>query len=434
MPIKLKPGNKKTSPKSTYEIVRELNQGMFASSYEAKSALGRRVFFKEYKSPTPTVSWYRGYVEYQTEIKKRIELDPVTRVRTYEFIDFFEDKFFYQVFEFVEGGMSLQGCLDKLRDAASAASWKDRVYFARVMMAGIAGFHALKIIHTDLKPDNIYLIPNKDSAGDYYLRIIDVDFAILQDKQAPWHGVNGYVGTPKYQSPEHLRGEIPTPASDTFTCALMLCELLGGGHPFRKEEDYGNSILAGDKFIPFKLEQSINKVDDVAFLEGVINTCFNPDPENRPTARQVADALLGKKFEWIITPTTAPSPVITPTTSPVVTDPKPSLSTTDKSVAISFGGKQLTLINIDSEFGKRTFKGVHDDAQFLSEKQFRIYRDPATKCWLISHETSATNETIVNGSKLVAPVSVADGMRIAVGNSAKGIEKFTLTLNLVVKE
>jgi len=46
MAIKLKPGQIKTGAKSTYEIVREINNGMFASAFEAKNRSGRKVFLK----------------------------------------------------------------------------------------------------------------------------------------------------------------------------------------------------------------------------------------------------------------------------------------------------------------------------------------------------------------------------------------------------
>ena len=78
--------------------------------------------------------------------------------------------------------------------------------------------------------------------------------------------------------------------------------------------------------------------------------------------------------------------------------------------------------------GKAHFRNLDDDAQFLSEPQFHIY--PTEDGWAIAHEQSATNETLIDGNKLHDPVYVRDGMRISVGNSKKGIEKFPLTLRL----
>jgi len=66
-------------------------------------------------------------------------------------------------------------------------------------------FHEAGIIHTDMKPDNVFFLPNKEMPGNFNLRIIDLDFCILADTLAPWNNKMGYVGTPMYLSPEHVR-------------------------------------------------------------------------------------------------------------------------------------------------------------------------------------------------------------------------------------
>ncbi len=437
MAIKLTPGQKKTGSKSVYEIVRLMNNGAFASAYEAKNRSGRKVFFKEYKSPSPTIDWFDGYVAYQSEIKKRIESDIDIKSRCYEFLDFFTDRFFYQVFEFVEGGMSLQQCLDQFREDPSAFPWEKRVTFARTMMFAISSLHKAQIVHTDLKPDNIYLIPNPHVPGEFWIRIIDLDFAILADKQAPWHGVNGYVGTPKYQSPEHPRGETPSAASDVFTCGIMLGQLLTGEHPYQHldQDEYISAIVEGEAYTPIVLPEQIKKVEDAEFLESVINSCFAADPAHRPTARQVADALMGKTFEWSHTPAHSHKTKKIPPKPHEPAKATPGKATKgkqpDEYIELYFGDRLVTQIHADTTLGKYNFKGVDDDAKFTSEKQFRLFRDPESKKWMVAHETSATNETLANGKKLDDAITVADGLVLAVGNSSKGIEKFPLTLRLL---
>jgi serine/threonine protein kinase len=446
MAIKLTPGQKKSGAKSTYEIVRQMNNGMFASAYEAKNRSGRKVFFKEYKSPSPTIEWFEGYVAYQSELKRRIESDIDIKSRCYEFIDFFTDRFFYQVFEFIEGGLSLQECIDQFRANPTAFPWEKRVTFVRAMMFAMSSLHKAQIVHTDLKPDNLYLIPNPHVPGEYWIRLIDMDFSVLADKQAPWHGVNGYVGTPKYQSPEHIKGEIPLPASDVFTCGIMIGELLTGDHPFQHldTDEYAEGIVSGEAHQPIKISQPIKKVEDNDFLESVINACFEPDPKKRPTAKQVADALMGKTFEWHVKRSVPHSaskrdPVVAPTKEPATSATKSVVASgklakkanLSQSVGLFFGDQMITQIHTDTALGKYTFKGVADEAKFLSEKQFRLFRDPDSMLWMLAHEPLATNETIVNGAKLTDAVLLEDGMTVSVGNSAKGVEKFPLTIKLL---
>ena len=52
-----------------YKIKRDefMHAGLMALSYAADASDGRRVFFKQYKSPTPKVSWYKKFIDYQKE-------------------------------------------------------------------------------------------------------------------------------------------------------------------------------------------------------------------------------------------------------------------------------------------------------------------------------------------------------------------------------
>ena len=43
-----------------------------AISYAAQSADGRKIFLKQYKSPSPTVVWYGAFVDYQQELAARV--------------------------------------------------------------------------------------------------------------------------------------------------------------------------------------------------------------------------------------------------------------------------------------------------------------------------------------------------------------------------
>ena len=443
MPIRLKPGAKKTGSRGEYEIVRHLNDGMFATAYEAKTAAGRKVFFKEYKSPTPTVAWFESYVKYQQDLKGRIEGDPTTRSRCYEFLDFFVDRFFYQVFQFIEGGESLEQFLARTQDNLDV-HWDERVDFSRTMMYALAGLHKAQVVHTDLKPDNLYLLPHPTLPGKRWLRVIDMDFSILADKKAPWDGINGYVGTPRYQSPEHLTGKVPIPASDVFTLGLILGELLTGSHPFVGVEDYEAAAKEGSSHEPITVHGSIKNVASKDFLEDVLNSCLNPIPKDRPTAQQVAEALMGKEFEL---------PKAGGRSRPIVRDakpekrdlvvhdvikPKPHHSEAKPSVGnvstapveLWLDGRCITRVSTNSEIGRYTFKGIHDDYQFLPSSQFKLFRAATSGAWMIEHCNGATNETIVDGHPLTAPIEIADGMHVAVGNSKKKIEKLPLTIYL----
>jgi len=292
------------------------------------------------------------------------------------------------------------------------------------MMLGIKALHQVGVVHTDLKPPNIMLLPDRDIDG-YRLRIVDLDWAVFTDTKAPWHGMQGYIGSPGYMSPEHVRGEVPLPASDIFTCGLMLGEVLGGRHPFGAylgdDKAYRDAVLAG-RHDPVRLLSPIERCD-TDHLETVLNACLDPKSERRPTVQQLTDALLGTaKVEPKKTP---PEPVRKPEAKILAPASAPASA---PSIEIDFEGHVITNVSIDGEFGKQLFRNLHADAQFLSNPQFKLLKRSGG--WFIEHCASATNETIVDGKKLLAALPVRDGMRVAVGNSAKGIEKFPLHLRL----
>jgi serine/threonine protein kinase len=413
-----------------------LNSGAYALSYAAEAPGVGRVFFKQYKSPAVTVDWYPGFMAHQHEIKRRVEADPAVKGSCYQFIEFFEHretKFgrelreFCQVFEFIDASKTLTNKLDSRADV----SWRDLTIFAKVLALGIHGLHNVGIVHTDLKPDNIILIPDSSIGTGYRLRVIDLDWAIFKDRQAPWHGKQGYVGTPGYLSPEHVQGKVPLPASDVFTTGIMLSQVLAGRHPFAHalgdDAAYARAVKRGDG-AAIQIDEPLDGKCDMAFVQRILNATLDPDPSRRPTMRQVVDAMIGKTFDWKADFAPArrderggapkPKPADAGKPAPVRTAP----------VSLVFNGAVVATANVDAEFGKRSLAAVHGDAQFLSNPQFRLIRDGTG--WVIEHCAEATNDTIVDGEKLVGRKPVASGMTVCVGKAAKGIAKLPLVLQV----
>jgi hypothetical protein len=63
--------------------------------------------------------------------------------------------------------------------------------FANVNVAGIQALHQSNIAHAYLKPANVYLIRDPTIKAGYQLKLIDMDFSLLTDHRAPWHGHQG---------------------------------------------------------------------------------------------------------------------------------------------------------------------------------------------------------------------------------------------------
>ncbi|HEV3383945.1 MAG TPA: protein kinase, partial [Gemmata sp.] len=219
-----------------YTIEEMINTGNNSVSYAARTSSGDKVFFKLYQSPSVRVPWYKLFVQHQKELKARVESGPC-RQFCYRFLGGFEyERRYHQVFEFLDRSHSLAQIFDKIKKNPSTVNWEQRELMAKVLVAGINQLHIARIVHADLKPDNIMLIEDPSIGMKYRLKIIDMDFSFFTDKKAPWDGHEGYFGTPGYMSPEHITRKVPEPASDVFTLGIMLYQLLAQGHPYPFDE------------------------------------------------------------------------------------------------------------------------------------------------------------------------------------------------------
>jgi len=99
---------------------------------------------------------------------------------------------------------------------------------ARIMLQicrALEAAHAERVIHRDLKPQNIML----DASGRVYV----MDFGIARSAYLPGMTQTGaLIGTPEYMSPEQGRGEKLTERSDIFSLGIIFYELLTGKSPY----------------------------------------------------------------------------------------------------------------------------------------------------------------------------------------------------------
>ena len=117
--------------------------------------------------------------------------------------------------EYVDGETLVDYCQSRSLDL------RGRVLLFDQVCAAVAHAHAQLVVHRDLKPSNVLV--NGEGAAKL------LDFGIAQildvtDERAP----ATRVFTPEYASPEQLRGDHATTATDIYSLGLMLYELIAG--------------------------------------------------------------------------------------------------------------------------------------------------------------------------------------------------------------
>ncbi|HWG21005.1 MAG TPA: serine/threonine-protein kinase [Terracidiphilus sp.] len=149
----------------------------------------------------------------------------------------------------------------------------------------LAAAHAAGVLHRDIKPDNIIL------REDGVLKILDFGLARLDGPvriEPNSTGASGTIsgtlsGTLLYMSPEILRGEMATSASDVFSLGALLYELWTGRHPFAGETplDVFEAIECRIIAAPSTLGAGIPPE-----LDELILRMLDRNPELRPSASE----------------------------------------------------------------------------------------------------------------------------------------------------
>jgi serine/threonine-protein kinase len=154
--------------------------------------------------------------------------------------------------------------------------------------------HIAGIIHRDLKPENIFLV----QAGGLrdFPKVLDFGLAKVGERQMRPGSViltqEGMVfGTPEFMSPEQAQGKTLTPASDIYSLAVILYEVLTGKLPFdaKSPMDYIQLHVTGR---PTLLNQRAPGKTFPPLLEQVLDRALAKRPEDRfPTAADFASAM-----------------------------------------------------------------------------------------------------------------------------------------------
>jgi eukaryotic-like serine/threonine-protein kinase len=171
----------------------------------------------------------------------------------------------FLVMEYVEGRS-----LDAIIKSSGLLPMGRGVAIVTQVLSALGFAHKSGIVHRDMKPSNIMVLPNDDvKVADFGIARIDAsDFTIVGD----------LLGTPAYMAPEQLSGGLVDHRTDLFAVGVILFEILTGVKPFR-----GKSITEIISFMETRGPEDIRALNPAVpnALKHVITKSVAFDPAQR---------------------------------------------------------------------------------------------------------------------------------------------------------
>ncbi len=209
-----------------YDILGVVGEGSMGVVYEGRQPdIGKRVALKV----------LRREVSDDREIVERFlrEARAVNEIRHRGIIDIFSfgvlpDGRSYLVMELLEGRSFAQLLLDDGPvDVPRAVDWTVQI------LEALDAAHEAGVIHRDLKPSNLFAVEH--GRQPVYVKLLDFGIAKLMPQAGRATAetrVATIIGTPDYMSPEQVRAQPVTPATDLYALGCVLFELISGRRPF----------------------------------------------------------------------------------------------------------------------------------------------------------------------------------------------------------
>lgn len=379
-----------------YRIEQELGQGGMAIVYLAlQESLHRKVALKVIK---PALTMDEEFAQrFMREGRTIAQLSDPHIVTVYDISS--HQGTYYLSMEYLPGGTLQQ----RIRNGLSIS---EALNIAKAVVGALSYAHQHQVIHRDIKPQNILFRDNGQA--------VLTDFGIAKTLGATTimtrTGLS--LGTPRYMSPEQIRGQGVDARSDLYSFGVMFYEMLTGNVPYNADDSFALAMMhvtAPVPTLPLQLSRFqalLNLLLDkdpqrrlqtgaeiIAALDASEAGKFNPPAHssaqavtNKPRNLQIGMAaalLFGTALAagyWLLVELDAPPLVETPTQAPPAASPTPSApaETEEKHQAWVQAEQSLEQARLAQQGGSPQMALVHieqglqaqpNHAQLLSLKQ-----------------------------------------------------------------
>lgn len=294
-----------------YLLISQIGKGTFGVVYKAKDLLESRNAKSEFLAIKimilPKTKNEKDRV-YESEVKDEIKKysNQIFNKRVVNIKDSFEwTKMLFIVMEYVDG----KSFKDVLKESNNILTTEEIIYYFSEISLAIQGMHDMKMIHRDLKPDNILLTSNNKikitDFGISHIKGFVNEGGSLQKTKKP-----SSPGTPRYSSPEQYLDtsnseDKSSYQADIYSLGVMMYEATTGANVIKAHDP---SMLvkkgeSGNMELPkFYLKQTLIKEIVLPSyinptipnsLENIIMKCLEKNVEDRyGTAEEVCNDLM----------------------------------------------------------------------------------------------------------------------------------------------
>jgi DNA-binding beta-propeller fold protein YncE len=263
-----------------YELLKELGRGGMGVVHLAQDhRLNRRVAVKELLMAGQVMDDDKETIvaRFKREAQAAAKLQHANIVAVYDYLQ--HGNSHYMVMELLEGN-SLQHYID----GRQTFSVEQTIDIGNQVCAALDYAHAHKIVHRDIKPDNVFMLENGS------IKLMDFGVARHVGEVSKLTQAGTTLGTIAYISPEQLcDSRLVDGRSDLFSLGAMLYEMLTLRTPF----DSGSvgatimKIMGEEPVPPRQMNPAIP-----AKLEAVIMRALRKNPDERfPRASDMGQAL-----------------------------------------------------------------------------------------------------------------------------------------------
>ncbi|QBF34778.1 serine/threonine protein kinase [Mycoplasmopsis phocirhinis] len=257
--------NKNSTLFHKYKIITKIGQGGFSEVYKVELNTKPGIYYalkyflvKNQSDAETTIKRFKQEINLYKKIKSH---------RVAQYIDsYIGDNEQYLVTEFIDGE-NLRTIINKNGKLIS----KTAANYAMQIAEGISELHNSKIIHRDIKSQNILITKDRE------VKIIDLGLALSEDSQR-YTKDSKLIGSVYYMAPELCNVDnSPNEKTDIYALGIMLFEMLSGEYPIKGRDAFDTLNKQKNQAMP----EITKLVNTPQALSNIIAKATVKDPQKR---------------------------------------------------------------------------------------------------------------------------------------------------------